>query len=280
MSLGDRIKQRLRLRALIAAYVENDLLTYASAISFQVLSAFVPFLLFAIALLGFLSFDEVWSGDLAPEIEPNVSSAAFALIDDTVKTVLSTRQLFWLTAGLLLAIWQISGAVRAVMGAMNTLHRVESERSWPKRMALSLALAAAVGACLLGAIAVAGLGPLLYGSYGALAGVGLFLVRWALAGALLLLAVGLLVNYGPDRPQPLRWVSFGSLVVIVAWLVMSSGFGFYLRAVASFGSVFSNLATVVVLMAYIYLSALVFLGGLQLDALVREEVDGSTVERS
>jgi membrane protein len=132
----------------------------------------------------------------------------------------------------------------------------------------------------LGAIAIAGLGPLLYGSYGALAGVGLFLVRWALAGGLLLLAVGLLVHYGPDRHQPLRWVSFGSLVVIVAWLVMSSGFGFYLRAVASYGSVFSNLATVVVLMAYIYLSALVFLGGLQLDALVREEVDGSTVEPS
>lgn len=280
MSLGDRIKQRLRLRALIAAYVEHDLLTYASAISFQVLSAFVPFLLFAIALLGFLSFDEVWSGDLAPQIEPNVSRPAFALIDDTVKAVLSSRQLFWMTAGLLLAIWQISGAVRAVMGAMNTLHRVESERSWARRMALSLALAAAVGACLLGAIAIAGLAPLLYGSYGALADVGLFLVRWALAGALLLLAVGLLVHYGPDRHQPLRWVSFGSLVVIVAWVVMSSGFGFYLRALASYGSVFSNLATVVVLMAYIYLSALVFLGGLQIDALVREELDGSTVEPS
>jgi membrane protein len=280
VSLRDEIQHRVELRSVVAAYVEHDLLTYASAISFQILSAFVPFLLFATALLGFLSLDQVWTRDLAPDIEPNVSTAAFTLIDDTVRTVLSSRQVFWVTAGLLLAIWQISGAVRAVMDALNTLYRIEPRRSGTRRMALSLALAAAVGACLLGAIAVAGLGPLLYGSYGALADVALFLARWALAGALLLLALGMLVRYGPDRDQPLRWVSFGSLVVMLAWVVMSTGFGVYLRAIASYGSVFSNLATVVVLMAYIYLSSLVFLGGLQFDALVREEVDGSTVGRS
>lgn len=145
---------------------------------------------------------------------------------------------------------------------------------------MSLALAAAVGACLLGAIAVAGLGPLLYGSYGALADAGLFLVRWALAGALLLLAVGLLVRYGP-RPRPAAALGQLRLAGRHARLGADVDRVRLLPALdRPYGSVFSNLATVVVLMAYIYLSSIVFLGGLQLDALVREEVDGSTVGRS
>ena len=50
---------------------------------------------------------------------------------------------------------------------------------------------------------------------------------------------------------------------------MSLGFGFYLRDIADYNSIFGGLATVVVLIAYLYASAVVFLGGVQVDALVR-----------
>jgi uncharacterized BrkB/YihY/UPF0761 family membrane protein len=89
-------------------------------------------------------------------------------------------------------------------------------------------------------------------------------------GALLLAAVALLVHFGPERQQPIVWVSFGSGLIMVAWLAMSAGFGLYLREVASYGSVFSNLATIVVLIGYVYASSVIFLGGVQVDALVRE----------
>ena len=51
---------------------------------------------------------------------------------------------------------------------------------------------------------------------------------------------------------------------------MSIGFGVYLRDVADYNSIFGGLATVVVLIAYLYASAVVFLGGVQVDALVRD----------
>ena len=50
---------------------------------------------------------------------------------------------------------------------------------------------------------------------------------------------------------------------------MSLGFGVYLREIADYNSIFGGLATVVVLIAYLYASAVVFLGGVQVDALVR-----------
>jgi uncharacterized BrkB/YihY/UPF0761 family membrane protein len=50
---------------------------------------------------------------------------------------------------------------------------------------------------------------------------------------------------------------------------MSAGFGFYLREIASYNTIFGGLATVVVLIAYLYGAALVFLGGVQIDAMAR-----------
>jgi membrane protein len=261
---------RGKLRLFVACYVEHDLLTYASAISFQIVSAIVPFLLFGFSLLGFLQLDDVWSRELAPEVKASLSPTAYAFIDNAVRTALTSKQGFWVTAGFLIALWEISGAVRAVMGALNTIYRDETKRSWGRRMLVSFALGIAVGGCWLLAIAAVVLGTLLYGDVGPVLGALLFLVRWAIAGGLLLLAVALLLHYAPERHQPLNWVTFGSLLIMGGWLVMSLGFGFYLRDIASYNSIFGSLATVVVLIAYLYASALVFLGGVQIDAIVRD----------
>jgi membrane protein len=261
---------RRQVRAFVDSYVEHDLLTYASAISFQVISAIVPFLLFGVGLLGFLSLESVWRGEIAPEIEPNVSEAAFTVANDVVEKVLEGKNVFWVTAGFLIALWEISGAVRAVMGALNTIYCDATERSWGRRMLVSFALGLAVGACFLGAIAVVVLAPLLYGEPGAVLGAILFLVRWAVAGGLLLLAVAVLLHYAPERHQPLHWVTRGSLMIMGGWIVMSLGFSIYLRDIASYGSIFGSLATVVVLIAYIYASSLIVLAGVQIDALARE----------
>jgi membrane protein len=91
------------------------------------------------------------------------------------------------------------------------------------------------------------------------------------AAALLALAVGLLVHFAPGVRRPLPWVSFGTLLVIAGWVAMSIGFWVYLTQIASYGSVFGQLATLIVLMAYLYAVAVVFLAGAQIDAVVRRE---------
>lgn len=217
----------------------------------------------------------MWREHVAGDVRHNVSPAVFDVVDDTVTKVLASRQVFWMPGGLALAVWQISGAVRAVMGALNRIYRVERERSWRRRMGVSISLAIEVGAALLLALAIVSGAPLLYGDVGQPAGAALFVLRWGAAGVLMLLAVGLLLRHGPATRRPFRWVSFGSLLAVGGWLAMSLGFVAYLKWIASYESVFGNLATVVVLMGYLYLSALVFLAGAQVDALVRRRLDGA-----
>jgi membrane protein len=120
------------------------------------------------------------------------------------------------------------------------------------------------------AIAIVRFGPLLTGDVDGVLAVLSFLVRWLLAAAVLAVGVGLTVHFGSATRQPVPWVSFGTGLVLLAWVLTSIGFGLYVKYVASYGSVFGHLATVFVLLLYLWLLANAFLVGIQLDACVRE----------
>lgn len=256
-------------KELLDRFESNDLLTYASAIAFQILTAVVPFMLFVLGVLGFLQLSEVWRDDLAPEVEARVSRETFVLIDDTVTQVVEQQQLFWLTGGFLLALWQVSGAVRAVMGALDNVYDSRTRRSFKERYLLSMWLSIAVAACQIAAFCVVRFVPLVLDELPPLLSAAAFLGRWAVAISLLALAVGLLAHFAPGVRRPLPWVTFGTVLVIVGWVGMSIGFWAYLNGIADYESIFGHLATVIVVFAYLYASATVFLGGLQIDAIVR-----------
>jgi membrane protein len=65
------------------------------------------------------------------------------------------------------------------------------------------------------------------------------------------------------------------VIVIGAWAIVSLAFYFYLTSIASYKSVFGSLAAVIVAMAYLYTSTVVFLFGAQLDAIIRAQATGT-----
>src|SRR3954468_19468419 len=91
---------RAATQAILAGFKENDLLTYASAISFQVVFALIPLALLGLGLLGAFGLTDVWSADVAPKLRAHASPAAFKVVDQTVRDVLAHKELFWATVGL------------------------------------------------------------------------------------------------------------------------------------------------------------------------------------
>src|SRR3954462_10652634 len=270
------LSPRAAVDQILHGFKENDLLTYASAISFQIVFALVPLALLALGLLGTFGATEVWTRDLSPTVRENVSAPVYQVIDETVRRVLSDRQLFWVTLGAAIAVWEVSGAMRATMQVLNRVYGVEEKRSFRRKLGESIVLSTAVTFMLLLAAAVVKAGPAAAKS---LAGDGTavsilsFLASWGAAVVLLFLVVTTVVRFAPDTRRPVRWVSFGGLLVIVGWVLMSLLYGFYIGSLADYASIFGSLAVVMVTMSYIYLSAIVFLTGVQLDSLIRGEVD-------
>jgi membrane protein len=262
------------LRELVGSFRERKLLIWASALSFQLITAVVPFLLFGFGLIGFLNMDGVWA-DIAKSIKPHMSNDAFNVIDDTADKVLHQKQIFWVTFGLALAIWEVSGGIRTIMGGLSLIYECGDNRGWAERLRTSLLLALVVSVLVLMAIAVVWLTPLIYGDVGQPLAAVLFLARWGVAAICLWAAAGLTVRLAPDGYQPAGWVTAGTTIVVSAWIAASILFGLYIRFVASYGSIFGNLATLVVLIAYIYISSIVFFAGAQLDAIIRRRVEGN-----
>jgi membrane protein len=257
---------RRTTRRLRDSFSENDLLTYASAIAFGTLFALIPLLLTGLGLLGVFDLTSVWSRDVAPQLRSQVSQPVFAVIDQTVRRVLGQESLFWATLGALLAVWEVSAAMRAVMNVLDRIYTVRRRRAWKERYGVSLVLSGLLIVLLLGAGAVMILGHI--------AGWAGSIVRWPLAAALLLAAVVSVVRWAPAEQREWHWASFGTAIVVIGWLGMSAGFSLYLREFAEYGTIYGNLATVIITLEYLYLSAIVFLGGLALDGVAQNERGG------
>jgi membrane protein len=249
---------RQLVRSVIGRYDEHDILTFASAIAYKVLFAITPLVLFALGLAGGLGFEERWSQDWAPTVKDAVSPAVFRVVDDAARRALGGEQTFWMTAGLVIAVWAISGAARAIMDAFDRIYAVRRERSFLERMAVSLALGLAVAVLVLAAAVCVTLAP--FPAW----------VRWPVAAVLLVAVDALLVTFAPAERQPLHWITAGTALSVAAWLSTSVALGWYATSIANYGSVYGGLATFVILLTYLYFAAAAFLTGVEVDDLLRD----------
>jgi membrane protein len=255
-------------------FCDHDLLTFASAIAFQIMTAIIPLAMFALALIGSLHLGAAWQEHLAPQVRDHVSAPVFHALDDVVNTGLNTRRVFWMSAGLVIAVWEMSGAMRAVMDALSRIYGEEDDRPKLRRYLLSFALSVAVGFGFIVAFSAARFGATL------LPGVAGGIVGWLVAFIVLTGVVWMVLRWGPAEPEQSHWLSVGSALTVLGWLGASALFGLYVADIADYDSIFSSLGALFVLMTYLYLSAIMLLGGAQLDALMRGRAVGpSKVEQ-
>jgi membrane protein len=262
-------------RQLVERFSENGLIVFASALAFRILFGLVPLALFGVALLGYLSLDEVWRETLAPEVRDRTSAAAFTLIDRTAEQILTRKEGLWLTVGALFAFWEMSAAIRITMRALDRIYGEGQLRPLKERFAISFALALPVAVCVLGAAAASQLLPrALDRRGGELVGdVAGRLLGWSVSAVLVTVAVALLLRFGPQSPQPFRLAGAASVFIVVTWTITSTLFGIYTTSIAAYGTIFGGFAFAIILMTFVYVSAMTFLVGLQIDALVLDRVN-------
>jgi membrane protein len=266
------------LRRLVEEVVEefrqHDLLSHASAIAFQLVFAALPVLLAGLAVMGFLGLSETWTGDVSPRVRGAVPADVFSVVDRTVRSVLTGRRGEWLTVGLLLTVFKVSSVVRTVAPALNHVYGSEEDRPWIKRFIGSLLIAAVVLPCALlgpGGVVAGGqvAGVLGIGGAGTVLA---WIVRWLLVVVLLLVTVWLVLRVAPAGQPQVHLVSLGAGIVVLGWILATLAYGFYATTIAGYGTVFGSLASVVVLITYAYILAVVFLAGVSADDALRRRL--------
>jgi membrane protein len=252
-------------------FSDHNLLTYASAIAFQALVALVALLLLGLALLGELGRRDVWTNQIGPQIAPKVLPAVYSGIDATVEKIFTSSSGGLIAFAAAVAIWEMSGVVRAIMGAVARIYGTEDDRSWKVRFPVSIGVgvvltASIVIAVLLGTAARTAV----HGSWS----VPFAVLRWLLAVGSIGLGFGLLVRFAPVEKRTTRWASAGATLVVLAWVVQALVFAEYLRSLANYKSAVGSLLGVYVLTTFLYVAAIILLVGIELDEQLRKDLQG------
>jgi membrane protein len=257
-------------------FAKHDLLTYSSAIAFQVLYAVVPLALLGLAGLALVGQRSVYRDHIEPTLRRHLSPDALAIANRTAAKAMGGERFWWTTVGLAITVWGVGASLRAMMRPLNAIYGARETRSWARRMLVSLFAGALVIVCVLGAtVAVLG-GRLVHPS--GLAGPLVFLLRWLVALAFLLATTAILIRAVPAKKRPARWVTIGSFLAAVCWIGATVGFGAYISTV-SYASFYGGLGSVILLLVYLHVSAIAFLLGVTVDSALREEVSRTTGTR-
>lgn len=253
-------------------FSEHDLSTYAAALAYRALFSIFPFILFLLALLGFLHLPDFfdWLRSQADLLLPPVAMEQVGPVIDQLQDSQSGLMSF----GILLALWTASIGVRSLMNAMNRVYAVEESRPSWKLVLLSVAYTVGLAVMLLLAAGFMTLGPQVMSWLASQIGMEQMLVtlwtwiRWPLAILLMMLAVALIYYATPDVEQDFRFITPGSVVAVIVWLAASIGFGIYVQNFGNYNATYGSIGAIIVLLLYFYISAAVLLLGAQLNATI------------
>lgn len=160
----------------------------------------------------------------------------------------------------ILAIWSSMKGTNALVVALNIVYDETENRSFIYRKLLTFGMT--LGAFLFLALAltlIAGL-PVYLKSLGLGEWIEMLFsfLRWPLLAGLFMVIMAVLYRYAPSREEPeWRWVTPGSVVATVLWILGSLLFSWYVSNFASYNETFGSLGGVVVLLMWFYLTAFI-----------------------
>jgi membrane protein len=175
--------------------------------------------------------------------------------------------------GTVLATWSLTGAMQTLMWALNSAYDRDETRGFLKRRLTALVMVILMLFAFVLAFGLLVLGPQLSGWIGEAVGIQAFIdwlwwtAQWPVLILGLLVAFAAILYLGPDVDHP-RWqfLTFGTALAVVVWLVGSGAFAVFVSQFGSYNKAWGSVAAVIVMLTWLWLSALALLFGAELNA--------------
>ena len=257
-------------------FADNAATNRAAELAYYFLFALFPFIAFGVTLAAYLptrgAVDE-----LLARLDPVIPEEAEQIIRAQLTALSSQQRPHFLTFGLGLAVWSASRGLDALRSSLNHSYGVKESRSWWRIQVLAILLTVVTSVVLLFAVAGIALGgnaglwlathlhvdrfwPFFWG-----------LLRWPITTVGVLLVFAVLYYFLPDVKQEWRFITPGSLLGTVLWLLASYVFSLYADHFGSYDKTYGSIGGVIVLMTWLYVTGLIFIVGGELNALIEHE---------
>jgi membrane protein len=290
-SMRDRIEMLKRIAAKIH---DDELVDRAAALTYYGFLAVFPTLLLAVSVLGLLS------DSATTKVLDNVQKLAPGSVRNILHTAITQVRASHSTggtlavAGVLGALWSASGYVGAFIRASNVVYDTREQRPvWkttPLRIGLTVLM---MVTSMISVVIVVFTGPLADDT-AKLVGLGgtavtiWSIAKWPVLVLLMAAMIVLLFWAAPDvrgrralfrktsnqSGRRFHWISPGSALAVVLWLILSTLFAAYIANFASYNKTYGTVAGVIVFLLWLWLSNLAILVGLEFDADLARESAG------
>ena len=248
----------------------HHLTILAAGIAFYVMLAIVPTLLATVSLYGLVADPDEIEQQIEDAAEELPEGSGDFIVDQLTNLTASSGLGLSALIGITLALWSASGATSNLMKGISAVHETEEERGF--MVFRGLALLVTLGSIVVVGLTMVGVGllpPILEWVGVSDGSIGVLLwVRWPLLIVIVVVAITMLYQIGPDVPTThWRFVVPGAVVATVLWLGLSailSRFGS--RIFSSYGETYGTLAGLIILLIWLMLSVLSVLIGAEIEA--------------
>ncbi|MQA30426.1 MAG: YihY family inner membrane protein [Luteitalea sp.] len=243
----------------------------AAQLAYYFFLALFPALLFLVALISFLPFQDLMDtitamlGRVAP-------GDVMSILRDQIGKIAEKDNSGLLTLGMLGTIWSTSSGVTAIIDSLNQAYDIQEGRPWWKVRLTALGLTVALAGFIVASTILVLVGPTLAEKVAEWFHLGAAftwtwkIAQWPVVLGLVSMAIALMFYYAPDAEQRFIWITPGSILAAVLWLVTSLAFRFYVTNFAAYNATYGTIGGVIVLMLWLYVSSLAILVGAELNA--------------
>ena len=263
------------LKRTATEFSEDNLTDWAAALTYYGLLALFPALIAMVSVVGLVADPQETTRtitDIVTSIGPQSAAQTFS---DPIQSITSNRGTagLALVLGLAAALWSASGYVGAFMRASNVIYETPEGRPiWklrPLQMLVTLVMVVllaviALALVLTGPIVEAVAEPI---GLGDTAITVWNIAKWPVLIALFMTLIAILYYASPNvKLRGFKWVTPGSIVALVVWVLASAAFAFYVATFGSYDKTYGTLAGVIVLLMWMWITNLAILFGHQLNA--------------
>jgi membrane protein len=263
------------LKRTVKEFQEDNLTDWAAALTYYGLLSLFPALIAMVSLIGIFGDPKSTTESLTEIITEIGPASAAETFEGPIKSITENSGTAGLALilGLAASLWSASGYTGAFMRASNIIYETPEGRPFwklrPLQLLVTLAMIIlvtllAVSLVLTGPVVEAVAGPLGIGS----TAVDVWdIAKWPVMALVFLLMIALLYYASPNvKLRGFKWVTAGSLVAIVVWIVASALFALYVSNFSSYDKTYGTLGGLIALLVWFWISNLAILFGHQLNA--------------
>jgi membrane protein len=246
---------------------KDKIMDVAGGLTYYGVLAMFPFLLFIVALASVI-IAPADAERLVEQLATVAPGAVTEIVGERIRQLGEQRNVTLLGFGALGAIWAASGGMNALVRALNTAYDVNESRPFWKVRGLAVLMTLVAGALSLVAVLVAVAAAPLADRIGGPVGCAIGWLRLPVAGVLMMFLWALLYWVLPDVEQKFKFITPGSVVGVILWVLASWGFSKYVASFGSYDKTYGSLGGVIVLLLWMWISSLVLLLGAETNALI------------